>query len=117
MQGGRGTWRSTASLAHAGRADDEDGTSLSASPHCCGWGGAVVRENPDPRFRENLARLAEVEAHSEVLDSRLELNCHLYGVDPVSRRAALLAGYTIRFATKRGRHSVVTHVIKPGDFD
>lgn len=70
---------------------------------------------PSRSFTEALERLADTAGASRVFDSRLEILCARWKVDPEPRRKALREGRNVAFCKIRGGRTIPVHVIKPDD--
>lgn len=70
---------------------------------------------PDSLFNENQARLAAHARDSAYLDSRIERWSFHSGQDAGLSRAALAAGFTVRFYDKRRGHVILLHVVRPDE--
>jgi hypothetical protein len=129
--GDRGIWHSTnKSRAHAGRA----GGSPHANQSCNGQpqsngcsscsgeylpAGVAVQQRTEPNrlYLENIENRAIDRDNSRLLDSRINFWCERLGGNPDLYRAALEAGYTVRFVDYSSGRKVTRHTVHPDETD
>lgn len=77
----------------------------------------MASSDPSDPFWRNQQRLAIARDRSAYCDSRISRWCYHTGRDPALCRAALAAGYTVRFTDARRGRSILLHIVHPDEVE